>query len=325
MTTTHSRPAIFAAAFVALFATGAAAQPATKPVIKIGYLAQAHDGPIMALDKGLAASLKFEYIKFLRYADAEIAVSNGDIDVASLGYVSAISAASRGGEPKYKFVVGQSRGAINLVCHPDVKVGSWSDLKGKTFGTLTGGPAEIFFDQALAKHGVQSTDIKKVSFAVPGPPLLQSLQEHNIDCMAVYEPFAASAVADGRGYYPVTDLADNPFGGINGGIAVNADFLEKNHDVVGEIVAASIKAAEELPKNKPAWIATVVAKTGFPEKTVTLGVDHVVLDWHIYPDQVPVLANAVAALGSIKKAPDKDALAPYFDLTFIDAAKRTAP
>jgi ABC-type nitrate/sulfonate/bicarbonate transport system substrate-binding protein len=310
---------------VAFIAAGILATTSARtetPTIKIGYLAQAHDGPLMNVETALGPSYKFEYVKFLRYADAEIALANGDIQVASLGYVSAISAASRGGDPKFKFVAGQSRGAINLVCRDDVRIGGWADLKGHTYGVLTGGPAEIFFDQALAQHGVKQSDIQKLTFAVPGPPLLQALKEKAIDCTAVYEPFAASAVADGLAVYPPIDLAENPFAGINGGIAVNIELLKSDPSLVRRIVDASVKAVEEFPKNKPGWIATVVAKTGFPVKTVTLAVDHVILDWHLYPDRVAVLANAVAALGTIKRPPSNDALTQYFDLSFIATGRQ---
>jgi ABC-type nitrate/sulfonate/bicarbonate transport system substrate-binding protein len=305
---------------VGIFAVTAAW--AETPVIKIGYLAQAHDGPLMNVEKALGSDYRIEYVKFLRYTDAEIALANGDLQVASLGYVSAITAASRGGDPKFQFVVGQSRGAINLVCRDDVKINGWADLKSHTYGVLTGGPAEIFFDQALAQHGIQAADIKKISFAVPGPPLLQALKDSAIDCTAVYEPFAASAVADGRATYPPVDLAENPFSGINGGIAVNVEFLKSNLPFVRKLVDASVKAADEFPRNKPDWIATVVAKTGFPAKTMTLAVDHVILDWRLYPDRVEILANAVAALGTIKQLPSKAALARYFDLSFTQGAEK---
>lgn len=309
------------AASVTLLATSIACA-ADQKVIRIGYLPQAHDGPLMAAEKTLGANYTVEYVKFFRYADAEIALANGDIDFSSLGYVSAITAASRGGVPKFKFVAGQSRGAINLVCRNDVKINEWQDLKGRIFGVLTGGPGEIFFDQALAMHGVAGADIKKVSFAVPGPPILQSLQERLIDCTAVYEPFAASIVADGRGYYPQIDLADNPFGGINGGIAVNASFLEANKPIVEKLVLSSIAASEAFPKDKQTWIETVVAKTGVSVKTATVGVDHVVLDWELYPERVSVLAAHVAGIGMIKQVPTREAIARYFDLSFTLDVKR---
>jgi ABC-type nitrate/sulfonate/bicarbonate transport system substrate-binding protein len=305
--------------FIAAVAALAPISAVAQETIKVGYLAQVHDGPLLEVEKSLSREYRFDYVKFLRYTDAEIALSQGDIQVSSLGYVSAIVAAARSSVPKFKFVVGQSRGAINLVCRDDVKLNGWRELQGHTFGVLTGGPAEIFFNEALTAHGVELNKIKKVNFTVPGPPLLQALRDKTIECMAVYEPFAASAVADGFGYYPPIDLADNPFRGINGGIAVNADLVNGNKDFVTKLVNVAAQAAKTLPKDKDEWIATVVAKTGFPAKTVALGTDHVVLDPELRIPEVGALAKAVANLGVIKQSPMPEQLMPYFDPSFINA------
>lgn len=297
-----------------------AGSASAETVIHVGYLAQVHDGPLFEVEKKLGRDYKFDYIKFLRYTDAEIALSNGEIQVSSLGYVSAITAAARGGNtPKFKFVVGQSRGAINLVCRDDVKIANWSELKDHTFGVLTGGPAEIFFNEALAKHGVALDQVKRVNFAVPGPPLLQALRDKTIECVAVYEPFAASAVADGYGYYPAVDLADNPFQGINGGIAVSIEFANNRKDFVSKLVDVAAQAAKTLPNEKDEWISAVVAKTGFPVKTVALSTNHVVLDSRLNIGLVETLAQAVAKLGVIRQPPTSESLAPYFDTSFLDA------
>jgi ABC-type nitrate/sulfonate/bicarbonate transport system substrate-binding protein len=304
-----------AAAAIVLF--GAAAALAQDETIKVGYLAQVHDGPILAVEKALGGDYKLEYVKFLRYADAEIALSRGDIQMSSLGYVSAISAASRGGEPQFQFVTGQSRGAINLVCREDVKISDWAGLAGHTYGVLTGGPAEIFFNDALTTHGVDLGGIEKVTFAVPGPPLLQALKDGTIECMAVYEPFAASAVADGYGYYPPLDLADNSFLGINGGIAVNSAFLTENPEFVQKAVDVAVQAIESYPKDKTEWIAQVVEKLGIPENAAKLGSEHLVLDWKLYEKRAATLAGAVASLGVIKEVPSVEAIAAYFNYDFL--------
>jgi ABC-type nitrate/sulfonate/bicarbonate transport system substrate-binding protein len=159
-----------------------------------------------------------------------------------------------------------------------------------------------------------------VNFTVPGPPLLQALRDKTIECMAVYEPFAASAVADGFGYYPPIDLADNPFRGINGGIAVNLDLANGDKSFVDKQVDVVARATKTLPKEKDEWIATVVAKTGFPAKTVALGTDHVVLDPQLHIPEAGILAKAVANLGVIKQSPTPEQLAPYFDPSFLNAA-----
>jgi ABC-type nitrate/sulfonate/bicarbonate transport system substrate-binding protein len=293
---------------------------AEDDVVRVGYLSQVHDGPVLALQDALGSQYKFEYVKFLRYADAEIALTKGDIDISSLGYVSAVTAANRGGDPAFQFFVGQSRGAINLVCKDGVKMAAWTDLSGHKVGVLTGGPAEIFFNDAVTSHGVKLDSIDRVTFPVPGPPLLQALQDGTIDCMAVYEPFAASAVADGYGVYAPLNLADNTFYGVNGGVAANTGFIAKHPEFLTAATKVLVETADSYPSNKAPWLASVVKVLGIPEKTAELSTDHVVLDWKLYRARIGVLAKAVAALGVIPAVPAPEAIDKLFTYQFLAAA-----
>lgn len=313
MKTSSRSWAIAALAALALLAGRADAQ---EKVIKVGYFPQLHDAPILSLEKKLGGKYKFEYVKFLRYADADIALSRGDLDISSLGFGSGISDAARGGESKIAYLVGQGRGAINLVCRPDANVKTWTDLKGKSVGLVTGLP-EIFFNDALASHGVRPFDVKSMSFSVAGPPVLQALKDGNSACIVIFEPFAATAVSGGYGVYPPFDLADNSFLGINNGVAVNKAYLAANRPVVEEIVKAVIESVETYSKDKAAWINDMSSVGGFPPEVIKLGVDHVTLDWHLYPDQIGVLAKAMTDLGLVKTLPSKEALADYIDTSVL--------
>lgn len=292
---------------------------AQDKVIKVGYFPQLHDAPILSLEKKLGSKYKFEYVKFLRYADADIALTRGDLDISSLGFGSGIADAARGGDPKIAYVVGQGRGAINLVCRPDAKIQTWTDLKGKSVGLVTGLP-EIFFNDALATHGVAPRDVQSMSFSVAGPPVLQALKDGSNACIVIFEPFAATAVTDGYGVYPPFDLADNSFLGINNGVAVNKAFLAANRPIVEDVVKAIIESVDSYRQDKPAWISHMNAVGGFPAEVVKLGVDHVTLDWNLHPDRIAVLAKAMHELGLVKTLPSADALAGYLDPSILRAA-----
>lgn len=286
-------------------------------VVRVGYLAQVHDGPLLALRDALGEEYQLEFVRFLRYADAEVALIQGDIDITSLGYVSAITAASRGGEPAYQFFVGQSRGAINLVCKDGIEVTDWADIPDYTVGVLTGGPAEIFFNDAVTLHGVDLQSIERVTFPVPGPPLLQALEDGTIECMAVFEPFAASAVADGYGYYPPLDLADNSFFGVNGGVAANAEFIARNPEFLLAATQVIVDAAESYPADKTPWVASVVEVLGIAERVAEISTEHLVLDWRLYRERIGTLAEAVATLGVITQAPSAEAIDGFFNYEFL--------
>ena len=241
---------------VAIALSAAAIPGFGQDVIKLGYIPQVHDAADFAVGRELGQKYKIEYVKFLRYSDAEIALARGDIQIAPLGYATVVGSALRDAEPKYFFIAGMSRGAINVVCRKDVQVKDWPDLKGKVFGVLTGGPAELFFDDALKTHGLKATDVDRVSFTAPGPPLLQAMQGKNIQCMAVYEPFAATAVVDGYGSYAPVDLADNSFLGINHAMAVNAEFLKRTRNLANRSPASSSVPPTNTTATKPSGSPT---------------------------------------------------------------------
>jgi ABC-type nitrate/sulfonate/bicarbonate transport system substrate-binding protein len=309
---------------VAMLMVAAPAQ--AQETIKIGYLMQVHDAANLAIEKELGAKYKLEYVKFLRYSDAEVALTRGDIKMTSLGYVSAIGAALRETEPSYQLVSGMSRGAINTVCRPDVKISDWPDLKGKKFGVLTGGPAELFFDDALRVHGIKRNDIPTVSFTAPGPPLLQALKNKDIECMAVYEPFAANAVAGGFGYYPPKiDLADNSFLGINGVIAVNSIFLKENSGFVKEAIRVATKATGYYLQNKDKLTTDFPNRLEVKPEVIKVGADHIILDNNLYMKRAFAMAESMKTLGFIRQIPEKAKLEAYFNYQFLmEATGKTA-
>jgi len=309
------------AAAIASFAAAAMPAHAQDSTVKIGYFAQLHDAALLSLKDSLGGKYKLEYVKFQRYADAAIALTRGDIQITSLGYASLITDASRGGQQKIFFVSGLARGAINLVCRKDVKIEKWADLKGKSIGVVSGFP-EIFLDDAVGKHGGNPADLRKVNFAVAGPPVLQALKDKTTDCASVFEPFGATAVSEGYAYYPRTDLIDNSFLGINNGVAVNAEFLQANRPLIQDVVNGVVAATANYRQSKSAWVTQMVKSQGIPGPIVTIGVDRVVLDNALYKDQAWTLAGNMKKQGLIKGVASRETLDGYFDPSFLAAVPK---
>lgn len=312
------RVAILTMALSPLAMLPASSLAAAQEIIRVAYAHQVHDAALLAVEKELGSKYKLEFIKFLRYADVEVAVSRGDVQVASLGYSNAVVSSLREPNPSYKFVVGMSRGAINVVCNKDVKVEKWDDLKGKKFGVLVGGNAEIFFDDALSQHGISRKDIQTVTFTAPGPPLLQALQNRDIECTAVYEPFAATSVAKGLTYYPPgIDLAENSFRGVNGAVAVNAEFLKTHAEFVGDVVNVIVKATEYYKVNKEKIQTDFVKRLEFNLDVIDIASKHIILDSSLYFASVIRASQAMSRLGFIGSVPNPDKLAAYYDYSFL--------
>lgn len=311
------RIAAAALLFVPLLLISAARAQET---IKVGYYMQIHDIPYMAIEKELGSKYKLEFVKFLRYSDAEVALTRGDLQMTSLGYGNVITASLREAEPGFVMVSGLSRGAVSIVCRADVRVGGWNDLKGKKFGVLTGGTVELFFEDGLRSHGIKRSDVTTVAFTVIGPPLLQAIKNKDIDCMAVFEPFAAVSVADGFGYYPDTNLAENSFLGINNALAVNTAFLKRNPEFVKDVVRVSVAAATLYQREKTR-MAPDFPRLEFKPEVIRLGADRVVLDSNMYLSRTLTVAEAMKNLGFIRQIPAKEKMEAYFNYDFLTAAR----
>lgn len=282
-----------------------------KVKVRVGYFSQLHDAAVLDLQEQLGNKYAFEYVKFQRYADAAIALSRGDIDVSSLGYANLITEAAKNTEPKFRFIVGLARGAINLVCRNDVPIKSWPDLKSKTVGIVAGFP-EIFLDDALRTHGGSPDDVKKVNFAVAGPPVLQALKDKTTDCSAVFEPFGATAVSGGYAYYPPTDIGDNSFKGLNNALAVNTEFQASHGAILKDIAAATATSTRKFREHPQQWIDFMTKSQGFASNIVEIGVKHVVLDSALYPQEAFVLSGDMKALGLIREQPTAAQLKKFF-------------
>jgi ABC-type nitrate/sulfonate/bicarbonate transport system substrate-binding protein len=308
------------AAMTLLFASSLLVSTApAQETIKIGYFMQIHDIPYMAIEKELGTKYKLEFVRFLRYSDAEVALTRGDIQLSSLGYSNVVTASLREAEPGFMMVSGLARGAVSIVCRNDVKVDGWNDLKGKKFGGLTGGTAELFFDDGVRTHGIKRSDISTVSFTVIGPPLLQAIKNKDIDCMAVFEPFAAVSVVDGFGYYPNTNLAENSFLGVNNALAINTNFLKKNPDFVKDAVKVAV-AATTFYNTERAKMMTDFPRLEFKPEVIKVGADRVVLDTNMYVRRTVMVAEAMKNLGFIRQMPAREKIESYFDYGFLIAA-----
>lgn len=290
---------------------GASVQAQDKTTVRVGYFSQLHDAAVLDLQNQLKDKYTFEYVKFQRYADAAIALSRGDIDVSSLGYANLITEAAKKNEPKFRFVAGLARGAINLVCNNDVKIEGWPDLKGKSIGIVAGFP-EVFLDDALRTHGQSPRDIRKVNFAVAGPPVLQALKDKTTDCSAVFEPFGATAVSGGYAYYPATNIAENSFKGLNNGLAVNTVFHKEHPAVVNDIATAARASTKKFSAQPQSWIDFMTKSQDFPQDIVEIGVKRVVLDAELNPAQAGILAGNMKELGLIREQPSEAQLNKFF-------------
>jgi ABC-type nitrate/sulfonate/bicarbonate transport system substrate-binding protein len=244
-------------------------------------------------------------------------------------------AVARGGAAKFTYVAGLSRGAIGLVCRNEVLVNAWPDIKGKRVGVVAG-LAEVFMDDALVQHSLQTTDIERVKFADKGAAALQALREGAVQCASMSEPLGATAVAEGYAYYPRTDIADNAYAGINSGLAANPAFLKANRGIVQEVVKEVLEASALYQRDKNAWVLELAGAQAVAGAASAVGIERVLLDNKLYMDEAwalvvamrpstptvatnpPSPAGAAAIAAITKPLPERDAMNGYFDASLTE-------
>jgi ABC-type nitrate/sulfonate/bicarbonate transport system substrate-binding protein len=100
-------------------------------------------------------------------------------------------------------------------------------------------------------------------------------------------------------------------------MAVNAEFLKQQPALAQEIAGVIVHATDEYNRDRAKWIADLKQRPDFRPDVVATGVDHVVLDWHLYLDRTRKLAASMKRLGFIRAVPDNAKLDKYFRYDFL--------
>lgn len=283
-------------------------------VVRIGYLPQMQDVAVIALRERLGPQPRVEFVRFDRYADAEAALSRGEVHVASLSYESLPALAARGAAPKFTYVAGLARGGVSMVCRKDVKIGSWADLRGHNLA-ITPGMPEWFLDDALTQHELKPQDIYRIKTPADSTPMKQ-IEAGDAECAVVNEPAAALGVAKGFAHYPAPDIADNAYGGIQSGLAVNAGFLKNQRPLVQNLVRELAEATSLFQRDADQWVQRLVSAKAMDAAPAAVGIERVWLDIKLYPDEAWAMVGA--AVGAGKAPAGRGAVDAYFDTTLLD-------
>ncbi len=149
-------------------------------------------------------------------------------------------------------------GEAKLIARKDRGIIKETDLKGKKVGTAPGTNSDYFMHVFLSGHGLKPNDI--AIFNMKAPQMKTALVKGDIDAYFAWEPHI---------YYAKKELGDkaivfNPGQRYSGRqtINMNADFAEKNPDVVRSIVRALLRAEEFIKKNPEKAREIVAAKLG---------------------------------------------------------------
>lgn len=132
------------------------------------------DGPGVQL--GGVASLVNEEVRADVAANAETQLLRHSVNRPDLRIIMTIV------EGKYRIVARKSAGIVTL-----------ADLKGKRIATLRATSADFFLARMLEQAGLTEADVTVVNF-MPLEDVDEAIAKHEIDAVAIWEPFSENAL-----------------------------------------------------------------------------------------------------------------------------------
>jgi NitT/TauT family transport system substrate-binding protein len=311
------RRALLVGSLVGLLAVSALAAP-TIPVVKVGTLYQTHSAstfdpflPDLARRRGI----EVQVIPFRRYAEVQIALATGQIDVGAFGYAN-IPIMAEQGVRNVQIIAGQSRGGQGITLRAGLTVRTWKDLEGLRLGSAPNSTVENMVKVAMRENGADWGKVRWVAFSTMGPEVLQALKTGAIDGFVGWEPARAAAAVEGYGTYAALRLEDTPLRNVNGLIGAHTGFLTRAPDAAIRFLQSYVEATETLAANPEAWAQLAVSKTGASVDVTRLAIQHSELTYLMYRDAARRLAAAMADFG-LTRGNHADQVDLYMNYTYL--------
>lgn len=256
---------------------------------------------------------KAQVFPFTNPADQKTALLAGSLEVCGTTLAHAIHSASQG-QPVV-VVAALCNKCSALVVKKDGPVQQVADLKGKKIGYVPGTMHEILLRETLTRNGLspeKDVQLTRVDFFDMG----MALASGGIEAFLSGEPFPTMAVEQGYGRILSYPYYDESIGTINAGMLVKRETIEKNPDLVFELVLAHARATEYLMTNQDQWLKRA-ATFGTPPNILEKAAPNMELAWSMdeaFIAKTRALGERMQALGIIERQPDYHKL---FDLSFV--------
>ena len=281
--------------------------------IKVGTWKTAQTIQPFFYQKFLSPGQKNTVFSFTNPADQKTALLAGSLDMCGTTLAHAIHSASQG-QPVV-LVAALCNKCSALVVKKDGPVKTITDLKGKKIGYVPGTMHEILLRETLTRNGLSpEKDVRliRVDFFDMG----MALARGGIDAFLSGEPFPTLAVDQGYGEILSYPYFNESIGTINAGMLVRRETIEKNPELVLELVTAHARATEYLQAHPDVWLKRA-SLFGADLRILEKAAPNMELAWKMDSDfvrRVRALGERMQALGVIKKQPNYDTL---FDLSFV--------
>ncbi|MBG0828473.1 ABC transporter substrate-binding protein [Planomonospora sp. ID67723] len=169
---------------------------------------------------------------------------SGTLDATMTNYVSTFVASEKGNKLKIVTDFYQAGpNVFNLMAAKDSPIASVADLKGKKIAVNTlSNIGTLAVTATLKVNGLTADDVEFVE--LPFPNMTPALQKGDVDAAWMTEPFLTGAQKE-FGAKKIADTMTGPMADFPiAGLAVTADFAEKNPKTVAAIQRALAKAQQ---------------------------------------------------------------------------------
>ena len=286
--------------------------------IKIGTWKTAQTIQPFFYEKFVAQGEKITVFSFTNPADQKVALLAGSLDMCGTTLAHAIHSASRG-QPVV-VVAALCNRCSALVVKKGGPVKTIEDLKGKKIGYVPGTMHEILLRETLTRNGLspdRDVLLTRVDFFDMG----MALARGGIDAFLSGEPFPTLAVHQGYGKILSYPYFGESIGTINAGMLVKRKTIEKNPELVYQLVMAHARATQYLNSHRGEWLKKA-STFGTQPDILQEAAPNMELAWEMdesFVERTRALGERMQALGVIEKQPDYEKL---FDLSFVRKVKK---
>lgn len=285
--------------------TAASSNNSGQSVIKVGWIPSVNFIALLeTIDEWKDPHTKIELIEFKSSADTLVAINQGSIDVATVGY-SVVADGMSKTEMPLEYIAGVSTKGAFIVAGKNAGIRSWEELKGKKVGGVRGSPEYLHLAGSMKAHGIEiGKDAEFVNFQ-SGSDIILALQKGDIDAAVSYEPLVATAVQNGsvvRLPELQKTLMDQTFE-LSSGLLARTEFVDENSDwsvAFLKAYAENVDAFGADPKPEEAAKTYLKYAAGDPA-VIADAVGHITAVYDLDEEQVRRVAKTLLNSGQLQK------------------------
>lgn len=228
----------------------------------------------------------------------------GQQDIGTIG--DAVVSAIANGQDNKLIAITHGAPSYAIIVPGDSAVKSVGDLKGKKIGVALGTSAHNLVEKALAKNGLQTSDVTLVN--VPYGDSESVLNNKNVDAVATWEPLVTQL--EGKGNKIIASGADAGFKGTTE-LSVTSKFLTDNPDITKVILAQYYRAAREYEAHPDQYADQLAKDFGLDKPSLLKSAKKYDFAREFTDDDFAALQDVSHFLFSVKGIPSEIDVKPY--------------